>query len=180
MWETRPVKPPSGVALLLSQLGALSSARFAARLKGLGLTPAHMGVLRVVGQNPGLNQQEVAQRLGAAPSRVVKLVDELEERGLVTRTRSDQDRRNYLLHTNADAADTLAAARAAAAEHDAEITAALSPEEVEQLRDLLAKLSDGLGMPLGAHPGYGSGPPGGRASTARRHTAGGRPHDGPA
>ena len=46
--------------------------------------------------------------MGALPSRIVRLVDELEERGLVERRRSAADRRNYELHTAADAGDRLA------------------------------------------------------------------------
>ena len=146
---------PSGVALLLSQLGANASARFARRLEALDLTPAHVGVLRVVGQQPGLSQQALAQQLGAAPSRVVKLIDELEQRGLVRRQRSDTDRRNYALHIDDQAADRVAAVRQIVGQHDVETVAPLSADEVELLRSLLTKLADAQGLGTGAHPGYG-------------------------
>ena len=83
------VRPPSGAALLLSQLGAHVSRRFAERLAPLDLSPAHVAVLRVVGQNPGIGQRELAEELGVVPSRVVVLIDELEERGIVERRRDD-------------------------------------------------------------------------------------------
>ena len=159
-WKTSDVRrPPSGAALLLSQLGAHISGRFAQRLAGLGLTPAQVGVLRVVGQSPGLSQQALAVRLGAAPSRVVKLVDELEELGLVERRRSQTDRRHHELHISEGAADRVAAVRRVVREHDADITAALTEDELATLLALLRKVADAQGLSADGHPGYTAGPP---------------------
>lgn len=149
MWQTGSVPRPSGVALLLSRLGEYSSTRFAARIAELGLTPSQVGVLRVVGQNPGLSQQAVSQRLGSVPSRIVQLVDELEARGLVERRRSATDRRNYELHVPESAADRIAEILSTVAAHDAAMIEGLSAQEVRTLRDLLAKLADHNGLHLG-------------------------------
>jgi DNA-binding MarR family transcriptional regulator len=148
------VRPPSGAALLLSSLGAHVSARFAERLSELDLTPAQVGVLRVVGRSPGLSQQAVAERLGASPSRVVKLVDELEERGLVERRRSATDRRQQELHLAAGAGERVAAVRQVVSDHDADLTAALSTEEREALVGLLRKVAQAQGLGGEGHPGY--------------------------
>src|SRR6476646_7784052 len=94
-------------AFLLSQLGALASARFAERTRDLGLTPSQAGVLRLLGRSPGLSQRSLADRLGAVPSRVVPLIDSLEARGLVERVRSSTDRRNYELRLTAAGATML-------------------------------------------------------------------------
>jgi DNA-binding MarR family transcriptional regulator len=149
------VARPSGIAFLLAQLGAHTSDRFAARLAELDLTPAHVGVLRVVGQSPGLSQQALAVRLGAAPSRVVKLVDELEEHGLVERRRSQTDRRHHELHIADGAADRVAAVRRVVREHDADITSSLSADELATLLTLLRKVADAQGLAADGHPGYG-------------------------
>src|ERR1700712_4834080 len=144
------MKPPSGVALLLAQLGAHASDRFAARLAELDLTPAHAGVLRIIGQNPGLSQQSVSERLGAAPSRVVKLVDELEDKGLVERRRSADDRLTYELSIASGATQQLAAVRSAVSQHDAALVAALSAEERQTLVSLLRKVAEAEGLlPVG-------------------------------
>lgn len=147
------MRPPSGLALLLSRLGAEVSGRFARRLAELDLTPAHVGVLRVVGTQPGIHQQALAARLGAAPSRVVKLVDDLEDRGLVERRRSSTDRRQQELHIADGAQDRMAAVRALVRDHDAEVVAALSADEVESLLALLRRVAEGLGIDDDGHPG---------------------------
>jgi DNA-binding MarR family transcriptional regulator len=146
------MKPPSGVALLLAQLGAHASGRFAARLAELDLTPAHAGVLRIIGQNPGLSQQSVSERLGAAPSRVVKLVDELEDMGLVERRRSADDRRTYELSIATGAVHQMAAVRSAVSQHEAALVASLSTEERQTLVTLLRKVAEAQGLMPGGAP----------------------------
>ncbi len=148
------MKQPTGAALLLSRLGAHVSARFTERLSALGLTPPQVAVLRIVGQAPGLSQQALATRLGAAPSRVVKLVDELEARGLVERRRSTTDRRQQELHLAAGAGERVAAVRRVVADHDADITGALNPAELSTLLELLAKVAEAQGLGGEGHPGY--------------------------
>lgn len=145
---------PTGVALLLSRLGAHVSARFAERLADLDLTPSQVGVLRVVGQDPGLSQQALAERLGAAPSRIVKLVDELEARGLVERHRSTTDRRQQELRVSGSAGDRVAAVREVVANHDADIVDALSSTELATLLTLLTKVAEAQGLGSDGHSGY--------------------------
>jgi DNA-binding MarR family transcriptional regulator len=150
------VARPSGIAFLLAQLGAHTSERFAARLAELDLTQAHVGVLRVVGQNPGLSQQALSERLGALPSRIVRLVDELEERGLVERRRSKTDRRNHELYVAETAGERLGAVLAAVGEHDAEITDGLTAREKQTLVELLGKMAASQGLNPEAHSAYGA------------------------
>jgi DNA-binding MarR family transcriptional regulator len=149
------VQQPSGVALLLAQLGTHASTRFATRLAELDLTPPQVGVLRVVGQQPGLSQQAVAERLGAAPSRVVKLVDELAARGLVERRRSAVDRRIYELSIPESAGERVTAVRRAVGQHDAAMVAGLSQDEVQTLIALLRKVAESQGLDPGAGPRHG-------------------------
>ena len=144
--ETRPVKKPSGAALLLSKLGSHVAAEFARRLAPLGLTPAHVGILRVLAMKPGISQQELAAAIGAVPSRVVKLLDELEERGLVERRRSATDRRHHELHLAPAAAERLAEVRKLAGAHDAAIVEGLSADELATLLGLLGKVAEAQGI----------------------------------
>ena len=148
------MRRPSGAALLLSQLGSHVSARFAERLVPLGLSPSHVGILRTVAAEPGLSQQALAARLGTVPSRVVKLLDELEERGLVERRRSSTDRRHHELHLAGAASARLADVRRVVGEHDAAVVEPLDAEEVETLLALLRKVAAGQGLEPGWHPGH--------------------------
>lgn len=152
--QAAPMKRPSGIAFLLSQLGTGVSAQFAERLVPLGLTPWQVGALRQIAANPGLSQQDLAVRLGAVPSRIVKLLDELEKHGLVERRRSTSDRRHHALHLREAAADQLAEVRRAVSEHDAAVVAPLAAEEIATLRELLGRIAAAQGIDPQVHLGF--------------------------
>jgi len=140
-------------AFLLSQLGALASARFAERTRELGLTPSDAGVLRLLGRTPGLSQRSLADRLGAVPSRVVPLIDSLEARGLVARGRSSADRRNYELRLTAEGTKVLGTLRGIAEQHEAELLAPLTREQSVQLAGLLNQLASAHALDKDLHRG---------------------------
>jgi DNA-binding HxlR family transcriptional regulator len=89
--------PPTGAAFLLAQLGAHAAQRFAKRIAPLGILPPHAGILHAIASGSIRNQRELARHLGVQPSRLVLLLDELSDKGLVERQRSASDRRNYEL-----------------------------------------------------------------------------------
>ena len=142
------------IAFLLAQLGAYAAERFGERAAALDFTRPQAGLLRLISREPGLSQQAVARRLGTPPSRLVALVDGLEQRGLIERRRNPGDRRNYALHPTAAGEQAMAALGQASLEHEQVITAPLTPAERAQLSKLLGKLAAAHGMVPGVHPGY--------------------------
>ena len=147
---------PTGAAFLLAQLGAHAAARFAERVGEIGLDPATVGLLRIIGRQPGRSQQSLAEELGVVRSRVVALVDNLERKGLVERRRSAVDRRNHELHLTAEATRVLGAMREIGMAHERDICAGLSPEQHAQLKALLETVAAQQGLSPGVHPGYRS------------------------
>ncbi|WP_229680212.1 MarR family winged helix-turn-helix transcriptional regulator [Saccharopolyspora thermophila] len=146
--------PPVGAAFLLTQLGTHAAMKFAERVSALDLTPPQVGVLRMIAGQPGLSQQNLAERLGMLPSKVVAFVDELEGRSLVTRTRSTRDRRVYELTLTEEGTELMAEIRSVAAEHEADFCRALTPDEHAQLRALLTRVAESHDLTPGVHPGY--------------------------
>jgi len=142
------------IAFLLAQLGAYAAERFGERAAALDFTRPQAGLLRLISREPGLSQQAVARRLGTPPSRLVALVDDLEQRGLVERRRNPGDRRNYALHPTAAGEQAMAALGRVSLEHEQAITAPLTQAERAQLSALLAKLAAAHGLVPGVHPGY--------------------------
>ena len=150
--ETR--RKRTDIAFLLAQLGAYAAERFGERAAALDFTRPQAGLLRLISREPGLSQQAVARRLGTPPSRLVALVDGLEQRGLIERRRNPGDRRNYALHLTAAGEQAMAALGQASQEHEQAITAPLTPAERAQLSKLLGKLAAAHGLVPGIHPGY--------------------------
>src|SRR5262245_63694648 len=85
-------------AFLVAQVGAHAATKFGERLSAINLSSPHAGILRVVHTSGGISQQSLAEHLRILPSRLVVLIDELEERGLVERRADPADRRSYALY----------------------------------------------------------------------------------
>lgn len=145
---------PARIGFLLTQLGTFAAEAFAATTRELGITPVEAGVLRILGRRLGINQRELAEKLGTAQSRVVALIDNLETAGYATRSRSTVDRRIQLLELTDAGRTMLARLRNAAEAQEAEITDGLDTGERTLLHQLLLKLSSARGLDPDVHPGY--------------------------
>jgi DNA-binding MarR family transcriptional regulator len=136
--------PPEALADRTGYLLAAAHHRtrdaFAAALVPSGIEPRHFGALATIVASAPCSQQLVAEQLGVSGPVVVALVDELEERGLVTRGRNAIDRRSYALEPTEEGRAVLANAQALVDEFSHRITAALGEEHDAQLRALLRKL----------------------------------------
>jgi DNA-binding MarR family transcriptional regulator len=145
---------PTGAAFLLAQLGAHAVDRFAERIDGLDITPPHAGTLRLVAASPAQNQQALAKRLGVLPSRMVILIDDLAEKGLVQRKRSTKDRRHSELVLTKRGRRILEKLSKLAAEHEADLCASLTAAERNTLAALGRKIVHQQGLTPDVHPGY--------------------------
>jgi DNA-binding MarR family transcriptional regulator len=146
--------PSSGAAFLLAQIGSHAAAQFGRRLAALDLTPAHAGILRILGSGPGITQQALASLLQMVPSRLVALLDTLDARGFTERRRNEEDRRSHALHLTAEGRKALLAVGEVAREHQRSLLAALSEPERAQLASLLQRIADQQGLRRNVHPGY--------------------------
>jgi len=104
---------------LLLKAGHHLGIEFDAALGDLGLSGREFLVLSFVRAADGLSQQALSERLGLDPTLVVGLVDGLEARQLMTRTKDPTDRRRNVLGLTS----------AGAAAHDAAVAAATRAED---------------------------------------------------
>jgi DNA-binding MarR family transcriptional regulator len=139
---------------LVAQVGAHAAALFGERLAALELTRPHAGVLRAIAARPGLSQQELATGLAIVASRLVTLVDELEERRLVERRDHPEDRRVHLLYLTEGGTQAMADIGRVARAHEDALCAALSENERAKLATLLERIADEQGLTPGVHPGF--------------------------
>jgi DNA-binding MarR family transcriptional regulator len=141
-------------AFLLAQVGAYAATRFAERLSSLNLTPPDAGILRLLRKAAGISQQELSARLRIHPSRLVAILDNLEQRKLVERKPNPQDRRLYSLHLTKDGSEILERIGKVAREHQDALLSTLSVDERGKLTELLHRIADAQGLTPGVHPGY--------------------------
>jgi DNA-binding MarR family transcriptional regulator len=86
-----------------------------------------------------LSQQELGEVLSLDPSNVVGLLNELEQRELVTRRRDPADRRRHIVEMSTKGEDALTDAYLRLGSVEDELLAALSVEERAHLHDLLVR-----------------------------------------
>jgi DNA-binding MarR family transcriptional regulator len=114
-----------------------ADARFSA---GSGyLRPRHVIALRLLHERGPMPQHDLGEALCLDPSNVVGLLNELEERGLITRRRDPADRRRHIVELSTDGAAELAATDVELGLIEDDLLKALSPQERVTLHALLAQ-----------------------------------------
>lgn len=107
-------------------------------LKELDITPAQFSVMKLVSANAGLAQVRVAEALCIERARLVQMLDKLETRGLIKRTRSARDRRSHALHLTADGAAMLERLIALMGEHERRVVEKIGTKGKAELLRILA------------------------------------------
>lgn len=107
------------------------------------ITPGLLGMLQVIAANPGLGQSRLAEAMEVDRSTIVKVVDQLEGRGLIVREPSPHDKRSHCLRLTDEGRAALARMQALMLQHEAEFTSELTDEERRCLIGLLARLHGG-------------------------------------
>src|SRR5258708_18186192 len=124
-------------AFLLAQVGAYAATQFAERLGALHLSPPDAGILRLLRMAAGISQQELSAKLQIHPSRLVAILDNLEQRKLVERKPNPQDRRLYSLHLTKDGGEILERIGKLAQEHHDALPSTLSSDHRAKMTDML-------------------------------------------
>lgn len=119
---------------------------FDRRASGLGVTRAQWRVLVKVSRKPGLRQVEIADMLDIEPITLCRIIDRLEESGLIARRRDPADRRAWLLDLTPKAEPLITKLRAIANELVRQAFAGLDDEEVTRLRAMLAKVRENVAV----------------------------------
>jgi DNA-binding MarR family transcriptional regulator len=108
------------------------------KLAALDITPAQYSVLCVIDANRGVNQLAIAQVLSIERAGLGRLVDCLEQRGLVARTASAINRRYYVLHLTDVGAALLARLQSGVAEAEKDLAKKVGARAYRQLQQTLS------------------------------------------
>jgi DNA-binding MarR family transcriptional regulator len=131
--------------MLLVNLGRAVQRRFHDALKPSDLTPRHMQVLDELRQGP-MSQQLLADRVGVDPTKLVGLLNDLEDQQLVLRRRDPVDRRRHIVENSPAGEARVDEALAVAAAVEDELLAALDGEQRARLRELLVLVAESSGI----------------------------------
>ena len=118
---------------------------FDRRAVGLGVTRAQWKVLFHLTRQPGLRQNELADRLDVEPITLSRIVDRLQEAGLVERAPDPADRRAWRLHVTDRARPLVEQLKAVGAELAADAFGGINPEDIEIARQVLTRVRENAG-----------------------------------
>lgn len=123
--------------LLLHDVARLIRVAADKRARVHDMTRAQWIMLLWLERQPGISQKELAEKLEVEPITVARLVDRLEQRGMVERRADPKDRRVWRLHLRPEAHPLISEINAERAELNAMISADLPPDTVALLKDTL-------------------------------------------
>ena len=149
--STPPVhRVPAALARRFDQIciSALAQA-----LSGEDLTPLEFAVLRYVGEEPGIDQSGLCERIGIDRNSTSLLITRLESKGFIDRRMNGADRRARILNVTPRGKRLHDRVLPKVAAGRQRMLSVLAPEERELLLDLLVRLIEG--NRILARPGAG-------------------------
>ncbi len=136
--------PQSQLGFLMSDVLRLLRADFASRASDMPLTPALHRLLYNVHRHPGCRQVELADWLEITPVTVGRMIDRLEQQGLVRRVDEPGDRRVLRVFIAPKAGPLLAQINAKAEQTRERAFRGMSEAQRAALLGALAQLRDNL------------------------------------
>lgn len=140
--KKRPFESVEQEALLnLARTSDQAQIRFTRLFREYGLTPSQYNVLRILrGEGRPLPILEIASRTITVVPGITGLVDRLEQAGMATRVRCEQDRRVVYVEITPKALKTLESLDEPVRELHRELAGGLSKTDLQELNRLLEKL----------------------------------------
>lgn len=117
---------------------------FDRRAAELGVTRAQWRVLAHLGRGPGQRQVELADRMDIEPITLCRIVDRLEEGGLVERRRDPADRRAWQLYLTDKAEPLLEKLHRLADVMSEEAFGGMDQSIIDAVRNALAEIRSNL------------------------------------
>lgn len=134
----RTVIPEEAVYLDLVRTTEMLSRQVVQVLKADDLSPAQYNVLRILRGSPdGLTCGEIGNRMITRDPDITRLLDRMEKRNLISRSRDEKDRRVVLTRITIEGLDVLANLDQPVREMHRKLLGHLGAERLQALRHLL-------------------------------------------
>lgn len=132
------------LGFILHDVARFLRKRFEQRAKCLALTRSQWQVLAFLGANEGIHQSGLAEILDIEGITLTRIIDKLEAKGLVKRSKHPSDRRVWLLHLTEAAHPLIAQMRELGDATRAEALEGLSEPDREHLTQMLTIMRKNL------------------------------------
>ena len=143
---------------LLARLGLAFKTKALARIEQEGFEANHYSVLAMLAEGARETQATIADALDLDPSRLVALLDSLEDRGFVARQRDPRDRRRHVVSITPLGTKRLQKLRSIAKQLEDEFLTPLTPDERASFHAMLLQLASEHDPRCGFAPTVSSAP----------------------
>ena len=130
----------ASAGFLANHMARLFAAGLQRRVAPLGLAPAQFMVLLELWQDDGLTQRDLVERLDVEQATMANTLARMDREGLITRRRSETDRRARVVEITPKARAMREAAIAAAKAQNEAALAGLTGTERDELLRLMRKV----------------------------------------
>lgn len=132
------------IGFLLSDTSRLLRRRFDERARQHGATRAQWKALLGISRHEGINQGNLADLLEVEPITLCRLVDRMEDAGLVERRRDPRDRRAWQLFLTAKAGPVLDQLHTTAAELMEQALRTIPETKINEMTETLNRIRENL------------------------------------
>ena len=139
-----PGEPEESVGFLIHDVARLLRKNFNRRMQSSGLTQEQCRVILQLSRNAGIRQVELAELMEIRPITLARLLDKLEESGLIERRRDTGDRRAFRLYLTRASRSVLAKILAIGAATRMDANRDIPPGELESMYAVLCRLKANL------------------------------------
>ncbi len=140
----RPKAPQDAFGFLFHDVARLLRKNFNRRVQSLGLTQEQCRAILQLSRHEGIQQVQLAELLEIKPITLARLLDKLQENGLIERRRDPDDRRAFRLYLTRSAHPLLKKILAIGAATRADANRYIAPAELETVYSVLSRLKANL------------------------------------
>jgi len=137
-------EPQDAFGFLIHDVARLLRKNFNRRVHSFGLTQEQCRVILHLSRCEGIQQVDLAELLEIKPITLARLLDKLQENGLIERRRNPDDRRAFRLHLTHDAHAVVEKIFALGAATRADAYRKVSRADLEKLISVLSRLKANL------------------------------------
>lgn len=133
------------LGFVVTDVARLMRKRFDMHARALGITGPQWRVLLLIARQPGLKQGGIAEILDVEPITTCRMVDRLEQAGLVERRRDPEDRRAWRLFLTGSATPLIDSLHGYGTLVVEQALRGMTDTERDALMQLLSRVRDNLG-----------------------------------
>lgn len=109
-------------------------------VRGHGLTHAQFDIIATLGNTPGMSYKELGERTLITKGTLTGVIERLEQKGLVARERSADDKRSFFVRLTPEGEDVFRQVFPQVVAHGKQLFAAYGPADFDRIEEVLTDL----------------------------------------